>query len=185
MLYRFCSYQVKGMNRIPVLQKILQTLVYPTLSYHIKTICKNGEETLRPRSAQKTRRKHSQLSSLLFSSAETVKSNVYKWLLVGRWGQYIADSLGGLTPHQFLQTLQLLSSGPLLPLCVLTPLPTTHHPSHDSWDGQHQENSRKRATVYCVFPGSYSSSLRLRNWPKLGNHAETRQVPQRGNRKPK
>lgn len=104
---------------------------------------------------------------------------------MGRMGQYKADKLTRLTSSS-VSPKTLASSVRPCPLCVGDgTLASSHsHTSLSSWEGQHQESFRKRVMVYCVL-GGYSCSclsLRLRNWPMIGNHTETHQMPQ-NNRK--
>lgn len=106
---------------------------------------------------------------------------------MGRMGQYKADRLRRLTSPS-VSPKTLASSVPPYPLCDGDgTLASSHsHPSLSSWEGQYQESFRKKAKVYCVLGGysCYCLSLRLRNWPMIGNHTETHQMPQSiGNRK--
>lgn len=126
---------------------------------------------------------------LLCSSAGTEKAKVSK-ALGGEDGAL--QSRQTQTPYLFLNFSK--NSGSSLQrlyipsVFVVEPLPPlTLHPSLDSWEGQYQESSRKRATGYCVLGGHSCSCLRLRlrNGPMIRNPTETRQVPHTGNRKPK
>lgn len=118
----------KGMNwgfHSPL--KAFPDLSLSNLSYHIKTIGKDGEETLRPRRAQ-TRRKQPTSSPHFVVQQKLGR----ECLILARgvcffWGPHTARRLRGLTPSSISSKTDFSLLCPRL-LCVHGGAPASSHP---------------------------------------------------------
>ena len=142
--------------------KAFPDLSLSNLSYHIKTIGKDGEETLRPRRAQ-TRRKQP-TSSPYF----VVQQKLGRECLILARGLGATHSKEAQRAYFFLNFFKNFDFSLLCPrlLCVHGGAPASSHHPPSIWQPS------------CGLPGGYSCScFRFRSWPMIGNQAETRQVP--------